>query len=234
MSSLSQKHTPFSSPKLYALGVPPYVGCMGPSVVAGWLCGWSVWLGWPLVQLVVRPCLVQRLSAAGWWGHVTRQLTAEPQGAPGLVLAHWWVKPGPGVSASLLAGRARSWSLVAGPRDPRASVGFLGVGSGVLFLTQFSVGSGVSWSLCWPASGQGWALASPRAGSGLLLEGWIPRLWDCGFLASSICPLVGEAGPEARTGSLQGRTRVQGFLGLVPAHWLVELGPGPSGRKGRV
>ena len=35
----------------------------------------------------------------------------------GLLPTHWQVKPGPGVSARLLAGRAGSWSLVAGHRD---------------------------------------------------------------------------------------------------------------------
>ena len=36
--------------------------------------------------------------------------------------AQWYVKPGPGVSAGLLVGRAGSWSLVAGCRGPRAGV----------------------------------------------------------------------------------------------------------------
>ena len=31
-----------------------------------------------------------------------------------------WVKPGPKISAGQLAGRAGSWSLAAGPGDPRA------------------------------------------------------------------------------------------------------------------
>ena len=59
-------------------------------------------------------------------------------------------------------------------------------------------------------------------------------LWDGGFLESSACPLVGEAGPEARAGSVEGRARPQGILGLVPAHWWVELGPGPSGGQGHI
>ena len=45
-----------------------------------------------------------------------------PKGTRGLMLSHWWVRPGPGVSAQLLAGRAGSWSLAAWPRDPRAGV----------------------------------------------------------------------------------------------------------------
>ena len=36
----------------------------------------------------------------------------------GLLPTHWQVKPGSGVSAGLLVGRAGSWSLAAGPRDP--------------------------------------------------------------------------------------------------------------------
>lgn len=43
----------------------------------------------------------------------------------GLLHAHWWVKPGPGVKAGLLVGRAKSWSLVAEPKGPRAGVGLL-------------------------------------------------------------------------------------------------------------
>ena len=46
---------------------------------------------------------------------------------------------------------------------------------------------------------------------------------------SDVCPLVGEAGPEVRAGSLEGRARAQGILGLVPSHWWVELGVGPCG-----
>lgn len=38
----------------------------------------------------------------------------------GLLPTHWQVKPGPGVSARLLAGRAGSWSLAAGHRDLKA------------------------------------------------------------------------------------------------------------------
>ena len=41
--------------------------------------------------------------------------------------------------------------------------------------------------------------------------------------------LDGTAGSEAIAGSLKGRTRVQVILGLVPAHWWVELGPRVSG-----
>ena len=33
------------------------------------------------------------------------------QELPGLVLTYWWVKLGPGTSASPLVGRARSWGL---------------------------------------------------------------------------------------------------------------------------
>ena len=42
---------------------------------------------------------------------------------------------------------------------------------------------------------------------------------DCGFLMSGVCPLVGEAGPQATVGFLEGRVRAQGSLGLVPSHW---------------
>ena len=62
----------------------------------------------------------------------------------------------------------------------------------------------------------------------------VQRLQDYGFLASGVCPLVGEAGLEVRADSLEGRARAQGILGLVPAHWWVELSPGPSGGQGHV
>lgn len=52
-------------------------------------CGWSGRLGWTSIWLVSRPCLMQRLSATSWQGHVMRQLTVELQGPLGLVLAHW-------------------------------------------------------------------------------------------------------------------------------------------------
>ena len=45
------------------------------------------------------------------------------------------------------------------------------------------------------------------------------RLPDHAFLASGVCPLVGEAGLEACAGFL--------VEGLVPVHWWVELGLGP-------
>lgn len=35
------------------------------------------------------------------------------------------MKPGPEVTVGLLAGRASSWSLAAGSRDPRADAGWL-------------------------------------------------------------------------------------------------------------
>ena len=78
--------------------------------------------------------------------------------------------------------------------------------------------------MCWPANGQGQDPAGPRAGSALLTG----RLQDCGFLQSCVCSLVGDAGPEASAGSLKGRVRAQGILGLMPAHWWMGLGPAPS------
>ena len=73
------------------------------------------------------------------------------------------------------------------------------------FLTQLGMGSGVSQSLCWPASRQGWGPADPRVGSGLLWVGWVCRLQDCDFLAFSVCPLVGEAGLEVTASFSEGR-----------------------------
>ena len=74
------------------------------------LCGQSGRLGQPPVQYVARPCLMWRLQALCWQGHVTRQLITEPQVALGLVLAHWW-SHGPENSTTVacpLVGEARS------------------------------------------------------------------------------------------------------------------------------
>ena len=77
--------------------------------------GSLIGLVWLPVQLVAKPCLVWRLPASGWWDQLTRQLTAKPQEGPrasagslvaevrvqktpGLLPAHWWEKPSPGVS----------------------------------------------------------------------------------------------------------------------------------------
>ena len=48
----------------------------------------------------------------------------------GLLPTHWQVKPDPGVSTRLLIGRAGSWSLAAGLKDPKVPLRlFRGVGS---------------------------------------------------------------------------------------------------------
>ena len=56
----------------------------------------------------------------------------------------WQMKPDPGVTAGLLAGRAGSQSLAVGPRDPRAYFRLLrGQGEGERqFWTQLGVGYG--------------------------------------------------------------------------------------------
>ena len=84
--------------------------------------------------------------------------------ALGLLPTHWQVKPGPGVSTRLLAGKAGSWSLAAGPRDPRAHFRLL---CGERFLIPLCMGSRVSQRLCWPPSRQGQGPVGPRIVSGL-------------------------------------------------------------------
>lgn len=74
----AQQHTPLWSSELYALEVPP-CGLRG-----AFCCGEAENLGgtgtqdWPLVQLAARPCLLQKLPAAGGWGCVLMQLAAWP------------------------------------------------------------------------------------------------------------------------------------------------------------
>ena len=64
------------------------------------------------------------------------------------------------------------------------------------------MGSRVSQRLHWPANRQGQGPAGPKVGSGFLLADSFCRLRDHSFLASVVCPLVGEAGLEASTGFL--------------------------------
>lgn len=66
--------------------------------------------------------------------------------------------------------------------------------------------------LHWPVSGQSQGLAGPKAGSGL-------HCWDCSFLASSVCFLVGGAALEACAGFQVRRA-------MPVSRWL-ELGLGP-------
>ena len=99
------------------------------------------------------------------------------------------MKPDPGVSAGLLAGRAGSWSLAAGPRDPRVCFRSFGADG---FLTLLGMGARVSHRLRWPANGQGQGPSGPRVGSDLLLV--VCSVRDHSFLASGTCPLVGGAG----------------------------------------
>lgn len=110
------------------------------------------------------------------------------------------MKLGPGVSARIPAGRAGSWSLAAGPRDPRAGV------RRDWFQTQLGMGSGVSQSLHWPASDQGWAPAGPSVESGLGPQA-------AGLWWSSVGPLQGEAGLEASGGFMGGRASACPLVG---------------------
>ena len=48
----------------------------------------------------------------------------------------------------------------------------------------------------------------------------------------STCPLICEAGPQARSGWLMGRARASGTLGLVPPHCWVEPSLGIPGCQG--
>ena len=91
------------------------------------------------------------------------------------------MKPGPGVSAGLLEGRAGSWSLVAGPRAPAAGVGLLGgwgeqpVPDPVAYEVQAVP------KLVWPAGGESESdLAGGQVGSA-----------GCGFTTSGVCPRAG-------------------------------------------
>ena len=57
--------------------------------------------------------------------------------------------------------------------------------------------------------------AGPKVDSDLCLRTQFHRLWDCIFLASGVCPLVGEAGLEVPAGFLVGGTGACPLLGGV-------------------
>lgn len=114
----------------------PHEGCVVPFVVAGYVGGLIGLVDPGLFIYQALPCI----EAIGCWllgpGH--RAVDCRIPWALGQELAPWWVdsrledsaavaqllvvKPGPGVSARILAGRAESWSLVAGLRGPRVGV----------------------------------------------------------------------------------------------------------------
>ena len=80
------------------------------------------------------------------------------------VLAHWWVKTGPGANASPLVGRVMSWGLVAGPWGVLALVPVhwcVGPGPGL------SDGHGC-------VQGQLWAQGGLKSGS-LLVDGAVSQ-----------------------------------------------------------
>ena len=129
------------------------------------------------------PCLVHRLPAAGCWGLVSLQDPRGCRASAGSLVSRAKVQKtgagacplvmgfmpgprvGPQISSRLLAGKARSWSQAAEPRDPRAGVsGGWGCGSwhswvcGVpkLVLTCWWAGPGPSLSqgMVWLAVGR--------------------------------------------------------------------------------
>ena len=106
------------------------------------------WLVGPSHRADCRPPGYPGASAGSLVGGVKVQKT------PGLLLTHWWVKLGPGVSAGLLTSRALSWSLAAGPRDTRAGVRSLVGGDWIL--TQLGLGSRVL-SCYWAGLGPSWS-----------------------------------------------------------------------------
>ena len=189
----------------YTLGVysNSYFGCMGPSVVVGWLL-WVVWQAWLapvpepalcgscqllVVAHKVSSCKTPRGRRARAGSLVGRARVL------GLVLTYWRVKAGPGASAGPPVGRAASLSLLQASEVPKLALDHWLVGP---VPAALAVGVGVSWSLCWPLVGgasahqtKGWFWSAGRwAGS------CHHRLWGCGCPGAGVCPLVGVAGPR--------------------------------------
>lgn len=109
------------------------------------------------------------------------------------------------VSANLLVGKAMSWNLVAGPR---AGLGLLGEGEGALVI-QLGPGSGCLKVCVGLLEGRAGAHLILRAGSDLLVGRLGLQALGLQFFACSVCPLVAEAGPEARTGFLKGSIQAE-------------------------
>ena len=125
-------------------------------------------------------------------------------GTLGLVLAYWWVEPGPedsGPVAHMVACEARSWLdysqaelapgiAASGPRNPELVADCLDKGVGRVVISgtlwRLGVGPGVPQSLHFPPSclwlGPSW----PQG------RVW-PALWGHGLLVSGVCSLVSEA-----------------------------------------
>ena len=76
------------------------------------------------------------------------------------------------------------------------------------------------------SSPKGQGPAGPRVVSDLCLWTQFCRLLDCSFLASGVCPLVGEAGLEACEGFLVGGAGVCPLVGGAASC--------PSGGQGHV
>ena len=95
------------------------------------------------------------------------------------------------------------------------------LGGGGQFLTQLVWGLGCLKACAGSLVVRVRAQLVPGQGLACLVGMLCHLLQDCGFLMSAVCPLVVEAGPEARAGFLEGRVRAQGFWGwcLPPGGW---------------
>ena len=158
------------------LEVPHQVGCVGPSVVAGWLLWVILWYFSLQVWLVSRFFFVKRLPATDGWGQVTGWLAAEPHGFPGLLVAPWWEEPCSELGEYLEG--SHIWCCLADGQGH--------------FPTWLSLGSMVSQSWCWPTGEWIYVMSSWVRGSSYL--------WDVANL------LVGKSCPWASADPLVGRT----------------------------
>ena len=185
-----------------------------------WVC-----CGWLLAWLIAGPCLVWILLAAGYQGLVMKWLVSEAQQCWGQSQFTYGqsqiaksccpftgqLEPGP----HLVMGY---WQADLVPRISVQGPGILEFVSdcllGVQFLTQLSMGLGVSLRLGQFASGQGQGPAGLSVGSGMLSLGtqfscvfYLPPgeaglEMNAGFLdrRARACPLVGRTGSQASGG----------------------------------
>lgn len=110
----------------YMLWGFPHEGCISPYL--SWFPGPVFCRGCQLLVSKLQNSRGPGASAGSLVGGVIVQKTPE------LLPIYLWMEPGLGVNAKLLASISVSWSLAAGPWDPRAGIRYL-VGGGQ-FLTQ--------------------------------------------------------------------------------------------------
>ena len=224
---LPAAHSPLITKAIYSRDAP-YEGCVDTSVVQVMWVGWQVWLAPSPVDCQTLPCV----AAAGRWlagsGHevadcrTLREFWGWHTGRQIQCSGHL------GAVAHPLEGEARSWGqcqptarqsqvLESGCRLQGSQSWYQIAGGWGQFLTQLGAGPGCPEACVGLAVSKGRAHLGPVQNVACQWVGQVHRLWGCSFLAAGVCPLVSEAGPKTRAGSLMGRARAQPVSGQALA-----------------